>query len=80
MRLSVAYFDTRVGAKREAQSYKTILRETGLSGPDMLFLSDVGEELDERVRMADGVELLGRRPGAPPRGCSLAVEALLGWS
>jgi len=25
-----------------------------------------------------GVELLGRRPGAPPRGCSLAVEELLG--
>jgi enolase-phosphatase E1 len=40
------YFDTRVGAKREAQSYKAILRETGLSGPDLLFLSDVGEELD----------------------------------
>lgn len=40
------YFDTRVGGKREAQSYKAILRETGLSGPDLLFLSDVGEELD----------------------------------
>lgn len=40
------YFDTRVGAKREAPSYKAILRETGLSGPDMLFLSDIGEELD----------------------------------
>lgn len=40
------YFDTRVGGKREAQSYKAILRDTGLSGPDVLFLSDVGEELD----------------------------------
>ena len=40
------YFDTRVGPKREAPSYKAILRDTGLSGPDMLFLSDVGEELD----------------------------------
>lgn len=40
------YFDTRVGAKREAQAYKTILREIALSGPDVLFLSDVGEELD----------------------------------
>ena len=40
------YFDTRVGAKREAQSYKAILRELGLSGQDVLFLSDVGEELD----------------------------------
>jgi enolase-phosphatase E1 len=40
------YFDTRVGAKREAASYKTILRDTGLAGADMLFLSDIGEELD----------------------------------
>ena len=28
-------------------------------------------------RSGAGVELLGRRPGAPARGCSLAVEALL---
>jgi enolase-phosphatase E1 len=40
------YFDTRVGGKKEAQSYKAILRDTGLSGADVLFLSDVGEELD----------------------------------
>ena len=40
------YFDTRVGGKKEAQSYRTILRDTGIPGPDMLFLSDVGEELD----------------------------------
>jgi enolase-phosphatase E1 len=40
------YFDTRIGAKRDAAAYKAILRETGFSGPDMLFLSDVGEELD----------------------------------
>jgi hypothetical protein len=30
------------------------------------------------VRRVDGgVELLGRQPGATPRGCSLAIEALL---
>jgi hypothetical protein len=29
------------------------------------------------VRRGDGIELLGRRRGAPPRGCSLAVEGLL---
>ena len=40
------YFDTRVGGKKEAQSYKTILRDTGMQGVAMLFLSDVGEELD----------------------------------
>lgn len=28
-------------------------------------------------RREGGIELLGRRPGAPPRGCSLAMEALV---
>ncbi|HEY8942711.1 MAG TPA: acyl-protein synthetase [Polyangiaceae bacterium] len=33
----------------------------------------------DRIRERDGgIELLGREPGAPPRGCSLAVDALLG--
>lgn len=40
------YFDTRIGAKREAESYRAILEQTGFSGAEMLFLSDVGEELD----------------------------------
>lgn len=35
----------------------------------------VTQDLVRRAR--GGVELLGRQPGAPPRGCSLAVEALL---
>ena len=43
--------------------------------------SAVAVQTQDLVRChPDGVELLGRRPGAPPRGCSLAVEALLGWS
>ena len=33
----------------------------------------------DRIRASGpGFELLGREPGAAPRGCSLAVEALLG--
>lgn len=40
------YFDTRVGGKREAASYKKILKQIGLAGSEVLFLSDVGEELD----------------------------------
>ncbi|EIT68855.1 MULTISPECIES: acireductone synthase [Hydrocarboniphaga] len=40
------YFDTRVGGKREAASYKKILKQIGLAGGEVLFLSDVGEELD----------------------------------
>ena len=27
--------------------------------------------------VGEGIELLGRRPGAPPRGCSLALESLV---
>ena len=40
------YFDTRIGAKREADSYRTILSRIGLRGEEGLFLSDIGEELD----------------------------------
>ena len=40
------YFDTRVGGKREAGSYQAILQQTGFKGDEVLFLSDVGEELD----------------------------------
>jgi len=29
------------------------------------------------VAVADGFRLLGRIPGAEPRGCSLAIEELL---
>jgi enolase-phosphatase E1 len=40
------YFDTRIGAKREVASYRAILEAIGLSGEAVLFLSDIGEELD----------------------------------
>lgn len=40
------YFDTRVGPKREVGSYRAILQQTGFEGAEVLFLSDVGEELD----------------------------------
>ena len=40
------YFDTRVGGKREPASYANIVRELGLPAEDVLFLSDVREELD----------------------------------
>jgi hypothetical protein len=35
----------------------------------------------DRVRRVDGgFELLGRAPGAPPRGCSIAIDEILGRS
>jgi hypothetical protein len=33
---------------------------------------------DRVRRVADGFELLGRAPGAPPRGCSISLDEMLG--
>lgn len=40
------YFDTRIGAKVEAASYARIAEEIGVPAGDILFLSDIGTELD----------------------------------
>lgn len=39
------YFDTRVGGKKEAQSYRNILDQLGVEPETVLFLSDVEAEL-----------------------------------
>jgi len=39
------YFDTRIGGKKEAGSYASILDELGVEPETVLFLSDVEEEL-----------------------------------
>ena len=44
--LFTGYFDTAVGGKREAQSYRNVLAALQLPADDVLFLSDVVEELD----------------------------------
>ena len=59
-----AYFDTRIGPKREAASYDAIAKGIGLPGAEILFLSDVEAELDaaaqaglqtcQLVRVPDG--------------------------
>lgn len=40
------YFDTNIGAKAEADSYRRILAELALPGEEVLFLSDIERELD----------------------------------
>ena len=40
------YFDTRIGHKKETRSYENIVESLGLTASDILFLSDVAEELD----------------------------------
>ncbi|GAB2934928.1 acireductone synthase [Hafnia psychrotolerans] len=40
------YFDTRVGAKRETEPYQNIAGQLLLPGEEILFLSDIRQELD----------------------------------
>jgi enolase-phosphatase E1 len=40
------WYDTEVGGKREARSYRNIVESIGLPAGEILFLSDVVEELD----------------------------------
>ena len=40
------YFDTHIGNKREAESYRAIAETIGTPPADILFLSDIKEELD----------------------------------
>lgn len=40
------YFDTTTGGKRESQSYSMISGQTGIPPAELLFLSDIVEELD----------------------------------
>ncbi len=40
------YYDTNIGAKREAAAYRAIAADVGLTPAEILFLSDIREELD----------------------------------
>lgn len=40
------YYDTRIGGKREADAYRAIVADIGLPAGEILFLSDIVEELD----------------------------------
>lgn len=55
--LIAAHFDTNVGGKREPHSYAAIARELSLSPSDILFVSDIREELDA-ARSANMLTLL----------------------
>ena len=61
------FHDTRTGSKREAGSYSTIAGAFALPAPQILFLSDVVEELDaaREAGMRTGLMV---RPGNKPVG------------
>ncbi|KFN48935.1 acireductone synthase [Arenimonas composti] len=59
------WFDTEVGGKRESASYAEIVRRLGLPAGDIVFLSDVVEELDAAREAGLRTVLLDRREDYP---------------
>lgn len=59
------WFDTEVGGKREAASYAGIAAAIGLAPGDVLFLSDVVEELDAAREAGMQTVLVDRREDYP---------------
>jgi len=65
------YFDTEIGGKREATSYRHIAADIGVAPSHILFLSDLVEELDAAREAGLRTVLLDRRSDYPqPRGDS----------
>ncbi len=59
------YYDTTIGSKREAESYRRITTECSTPAADILFISDVVAELDA-ARSAGMDTRLAIRPGNVP--------------
>lgn len=59
------WFDTEIGGKREADSYRRIVERLGLPAGDIVFLSDVVEELDAAREAGLRTVLLDRRSDYP---------------
>jgi enolase-phosphatase E1 len=64
------YFDTEVGGKREANSYRHIADAIGKPPPAILFLSDIVEELDAARSVGMSTTWLCR----PPLTCPAAAN------
>ncbi|WP_460811787.1 acireductone synthase [Luteimonas pelagia] len=59
------WFDTEIGGKREVPSYQRIAEAVGLPAGDILFLSDVVEELDAAREGGMATTLVDRREDYP---------------
>ncbi|HET6545467.1 MAG TPA: acireductone synthase [Rhodanobacteraceae bacterium] len=60
------YFDTETGPKRDAGSYRRISEAIGVAPGDILFLSDVIEELDAARAAGMRTTLVARAPARCP--------------
>ncbi|WP_417228006.1 acireductone synthase [Amphritea sp.] len=54
------YYDTHIGHKREASAYRKIAEDIGLPATEILFLSDIVEELDAAREAGMATVLLAR--------------------
>jgi len=73
------YFDTNIGGKREADAYRRILAQIGLPGDQVLFLSDIEEEL--QAAQAAGLQVCwlvrqGEKPDAAPFPVAVDFSAI----
>ncbi|MFM9196060.1 MAG: acireductone synthase, partial [Planctomycetia bacterium] len=69
------HYDTTTGPKRDAASYRAIAADMAIEPREILFISDVGEELDA-ARQAGMATALAIRPGNRPPGGLLEHEPL----
>ena len=69
------HYDTTTGPKREAASYAKIAADMGIAPREILFVSDVGAELDA-ARQAGMATALAIRPGNREPGGLLEHESI----
>jgi enolase-phosphatase E1 len=70
-----AYFDTTTGPKREPESYRRISAALERPPSEVLFLSDIVEELDAGSKAGMGTRLCVRTPGeTPPAGAHPVIR------
>ncbi|MFJ2322229.1 acireductone synthase [Pseudomonas sp. NPDC087817] len=70
------YFDTTSGAKREAQSYTNIQQAIGVEAGEILFLSDIVEELD--AAQSAGLQTCGLAREGGELGAHVTVDSFTG--
>lgn len=68
------FFDTRIGGKRERESYRAIASEIGLPPAEILFLSDIREELEAARDAGMATTALRREGVAGPFGDHPVVD------
>lgn len=73
------HYDTTTGPKRERESYARIAADMGMEPRQVLFVSDVGAELDA-ARAAGMATALAIRPGNRPAGGLLDHESVASFA